>query len=180
MTFIKQIIDNSTKFLIFLLLSIIYISSSNAKLFKHYPKGKIQLTKSKTITTYLAITYRLQTRGLSSVQDEDFSENEGMLFVYQSSAKRQFWMPDTYFDLAIIFLDKDFKILAIDDKARAHPGRKNNPPIYRTKEIKAQYVLEIKKTTLNKLKGELKVGDQLKWVSSPSLEKIISKTHLLQ
>ena len=70
--------------------------------------------------------------------------NQGMLFVYKEEGPRRFWMPDTYFNLDIIFLDKNLVIVAIEKNVPHHPGRKVPPPIYSTKTYRAKYVLEIK------------------------------------
>ncbi len=62
------------------------------------------LTPSRNkLKTYLAISPEQQTRGLSRVQDKDFSDHEAMLFFYTEDSVKSFWMPDTYFDLDIFF-----------------------------------------------------------------------------
>ncbi|NQU77639.1 DUF192 domain-containing protein [Candidatus Falkowbacteria bacterium] len=46
-----------------------------------------------------------QIRGLSG--RENLEENEGMLFVYNTSETRSFWMKDMKFGLDIIFIDNE-------------------------------------------------------------------------
>ena len=39
------------------------------------------------------------------VREADFENDEGKLFFYLSYSTRTFWMPNTYFNLDIIYLD---------------------------------------------------------------------------
>lgn len=108
----------------------------------------------------LALTPEAQTKGLSGMKPQDFSEDEGMLFVYDKSGPRRFWMPDTYFNLDIYFLDANYKILAAEKNVPFHPGRQEPPLIYQTKTYNAQYVLEMKSSSpISKI---LKVGEVFK------------------
>ncbi|MDA9189620.1 DUF192 domain-containing protein [bacterium] len=101
-----------------------------------------------------------QTRGLSGVKDKDFKEDQAMLFFYSQDSIRSFWMPDTYFNLDIIFLDKDFQILYISKNVKAHPGRSEPPAIAVTKKVYCRHVLEVRADS--KITKDLKKGDKLK------------------
>jgi len=96
-----------------------------------------------------------------------------MIFVYPQDGKRRFWMPDTYFNLAIIFLDQDLKIVGLEKNVPAHPGMQEPPMIKKTETYQAQYILETKASSKFSLK--LKVGDQLKFIGSTSLSEIVLK-----
>lgn len=134
--------------------------------------------KGETISLSLSLTPEEQSKGLSGLRPEKMSQQEGMLFVYNSVAPRQFWMPDTYFNLDIIFLAPDLKVIGIEKNVPAHPGLKEPPVIYRTKTYNAQYILETKAGS--PFSGPLKIGDQLKWKGPSSLSEIRSGTHLLR
>ena len=71
------------------------------------------LTLAK-VNLQLAITRNEHTKGLSGIKPSDFPANKGMLFINDQMDKRTFWMPDTYFNLDIIFLDTNLKIVGIE------------------------------------------------------------------
>lgn len=127
--------------------------------FKTYKMRKMALPGGQLIKAYIAQSNAEQTQGLSGVKPEELSEEEGMLFWYDSTGPRMFWMPNTYINLEIIFLDKNFKILHISHNVPAHPGMQEPPAIARTPVIYAHYVLELK--TSSPLAQNLKAGDQL-------------------
>lgn len=101
-----------------------------------------------------------QVKGLSGISRKSLKTNQGALFIYGEMAPRGFWMPDTYFDLAIIFLDRDFKVVHIEKKATSHPGMKEPPIIYRTKVVEAMYVIEVPAD--NPSVFSINVGDKYK------------------
>ena len=116
--------------------------------------------RGEKISLRFAVSSSEQTKGLSGLKSHEFNENEGMLFVYDKSGPRRFWMPDTYFNLDIYFLDANYKILAAEKNVPFHPGRQEPPLIYQTKTYNAQYVLEMKSSSpISKI---LKVGEVFK------------------
>ncbi len=121
----------------------------------------------------LAISSQEQTTGLSGLSPKQFALDEGMLFVNKTMSPKKFWMPDTYFNLDIIFLDSNLKIVGIEKNVPAHPGKNEPPEIYRTKVYLSQFVLECKSGS--KFSQDLKVGDVLKFTEPKSLSEIISK-----
>ena len=130
----------------------------------------LKTATGQPIRTSLALSLETKARGLSGVRPGDFAEDRGMLFIFAEEDRRSFWMPDTYFDLDIIFLDKHLAIVALERNVPHHPGRKEPPPIYTTNHYRAKYVLEIR--ARSPLSAHIKVGDTLTWDSTPSLEQI--------
>lgn len=128
-----------------------------------YPQGQIELSNAKKITTYVAKGKDKQTQGLSGVLEEDFQDNEAMLFYYEEDGPRRFWMPDTYFNLDIFFLDKDLRVIDIERNMPAHPGHSEPPRIAQTRTITCRHVLELKSSSSYGRK--IKIGDQLTWTS---------------
>ncbi len=122
-----------------------------------------------TIQTILVYTPRDMEQGLSGVKSEDFKDDEGMLFFYLDENERHFWMPDTYFDLDIFYLDKELKILDINRKVPHYVGRANAELIPRARAVWGRHVLELKSSSA--LAAKLQVGDQLKWESKLSLKE---------
>lgn len=123
-------------------------------------KGRLATPTGELINVELAITDKQQTKGLSGRKKGSLKANQGMLFVYKSESHRSFWMPDTYFDLDIFFLNKDLTILHISRNVKHHPGRSETPPIPRTGSFKCKYVLEM--DAASPLSKKLQVGNQLK------------------
>jgi uncharacterized membrane protein (UPF0127 family) len=128
-----------------------------------YPQGKIKLTNGQELRTFVAKDVEKQTQGLSGVLKEDFEETEAMLFYYEEDGPRRFWMPDTYFNLDIFFLDKNLQVIDIERNMPAHPGRSEPPRISQTRTVKCRHVLELKSNS--ELSRAIKIGDQLTWTS---------------
>jgi len=144
------------------------------------PQGRFKIiTKNgKEIKLRLALTMAQKTQGLSGVMPEEFAEDEGMFFFYERLGPRYFWMPNTFFNLHIIFLNEDLVVLKIAANMPFHKGIDQSIPIPRTPTYLAQHVLEIKSSST--LVKEIKIGDQLKWIGALSLAEIKSNIHLLQ
>jgi hypothetical protein len=109
----------------------------------HLEKKELIVSNEK-LTIYVVHSGEDHAKGLSGIRDKDFGPKEGMLFWYKTEGVRRFWMPDTYFDLDIFFLDKDFVVIDIERDVPHHPGKSENPPIYRTREISCRHVLELR------------------------------------
>jgi uncharacterized membrane protein (UPF0127 family) len=102
-------------------------------------------------------------QGLSGIKPDQFGEDEGMLFFYLEEQEMHFWMPDTYFDLDLIYLDKNLKITEIIRKLPHYIGRANPSMIPRARGVWSRHVLEMKATSV--LSQKLKIGDSLIWIS---------------
>lgn len=126
----------------------------------------------------LALTRSQHTQGLSGLKSSEFKSNRGMLFVNPVMGPRRFWMPNTYFNLDIIFLDQDLKIVGLEKNVPAHPGTTEPPKIYVTETYQAQYVLETKAQTA--FGKQLKINDRLKFSGPISLSEITLKTRQQQ
>ena len=140
------------------------------------PNSLILPDKTRIDITRLFITPESRKRGLSGVRFQDFGSQEGALFIFSREAPRFFWMPNTYFDLDIIYLDGNLKIISIARNVPHHPSSKGKVPHVPSQ--MAQYVLEIKsKTSLAK---KIKEGMRLQFKGSISLEQIKLNTRPLQ
>ena len=171
MTTISYHLLNLTKNLIFSLLLTSQIVLGKELIKMKNPSGiEIELE--------LALTQKQHTQGLSGLKSNEFKKSKGMLFVNPSMGPRRFWMPNTYFNLDIIFLDQDLKIVAIEKNIPAHPGLTGPPAIYKTDTYLAQFVLETRADA--DFGKNLKKNDSLKLIGPTSLSEIVSKTHLLQ
>lgn len=86
------------------------------------------------------------------------AEDEGMLFVYQSSDIRTFWMKNTPLPLDIIFIDEKYKILnfAESTKPMSENSYESSGP--------AKYVIEVNAGFVKKF--NINVGDYV-FISKP-------------
>lgn len=129
--------------------------------------------QGEQIKVALAVTQDEQVQGLSGIRPDKFDPDEGMLFFYFDEDERHFWMPDTYFDLDIIFLDRQLKILDIVRKVPHYIGRENSTAIPRVRPVWARHALEMRADS--PIAQKLQTGDQLKWKSSLDLPQAEAK-----
>jgi len=138
---------------------------------------ELRTPAGQKIESRVAITPKEQEQGLSGIADSDFKDNEGMLFYYLNDDEKNFWMPDTYFDLDLFYMDKDLKILDIVRKLPHHVGRANPESIPRARPVWCRHTLEMKSSS--PLAQTLKIGDQLTWtgkLSPAEAEAILRKS----
>lgn len=76
---------------------------------------------------------------------EELPEDEGMLFVFEKEGFYPFWMKDTYFSLALIFVNSDYKIVDI------RYGKAESKKIIKSKNP-YQYVIEARPSFIMKNK----------------------------
>lgn len=143
---------------------------------KNMNSASAETPDGKSLPLILAITPEEQEKGLSGVQPNEWPGEFAMLFPSLEDTYRTFWMPDTYFDLDIFFLDKDLKIIGIERKVKHHPGRENEKLIPRTRSYLCRHVMEMHSDSSISL--SLNVGDKITWKDSYSLEQIVSNTLL--
>lgn len=67
---------------------------------------------------------------------EKMDQNQGLMFIFENDAQRFFWMKNTKIELAVIYIDKNFKVVSVN---RGIPmSRKSIPSI-----TAVRYVLEL-------------------------------------
>jgi uncharacterized membrane protein (UPF0127 family) len=82
-------------------------------------------------------------------------------------------MPDTYFDLDIIYLNRELIITDIVRNLPHYIGKANPELIPRARAVWARHALEMKATS--KISKNLKIGDKLKWQASISTQVLDEK-----
>lgn len=136
----------------------------------HFPHQVNLISPSgKVIKTKVSFKWDEQQQGLSGIKPEDFGNDEGMLFFNLEDDERNFWMPDTYFDLDLIYLDNTLKIIDIVRKLPHYIGRSSPELIPRARTVWARHTLEMKSG--GQISTELKIGDSLKWDGLISLKE---------
>ena len=153
-------------------LTLILSCTENSR-FKNYEKGVIELPSGEKLTTYLALTADEQAQGLSGVKSDEFEEDEAMLFFSLEDSMKHFWMPESYFDLDIVFLNKDLYVLDIDRGVKHFEKSGPDALIPRARPVFARHVLEVRADS--KFAKKIQPGMMLKWKSEPSLLQIESK-----
>ena len=135
---------------IFLIKSLFFfLANSNSSIFKHIEcEIKFGNNKSKFLSLDIADTFEKRSYGL--MNREKIETNEGMLFIWEDSEIREFWMKNTYLNLDLFFINQYGVIVEVFKNAKAFDERK----IISKKKVK--FVLEMKA-------GDIKanVGDNL-------------------
>jgi uncharacterized membrane protein (UPF0127 family) len=106
---------------------------------------------TSTFSVELAENDITRTKGLSG--HAPLGENDGMLFIFPSPGRYQFWMKDMLFDLDMIWIGPDWKIVDITANATAssYPDTKFQP------KQDAIAVLEV--NAFSATRRGLKIGD---------------------
>ncbi len=155
------------KLILFLSLFILLSCQSESQNQNPLKQVELQTSFGASIEATLAIDAKEQEMGLSGVKPEDFGDSEGMLFFYLQDEERHFWMPDTYFELDLFYLDKDLKIIDIVRKLPFYVGRSNPELIPRARGVWCRHVLEMKSTS--SIAQKINVGDKLIWQGKVTL-----------
>lgn len=129
--------------------------------------------KGDVIKTSVVYTPKDMEQGLSGVKSENYEDDQGMLFFYLEDNDKHFWMPDTYFDLDLIYLDQNLKIVDIIRKLPHYVGRANPDMIPRARGVWCRHTLEMKSTS--PISAKLNIGDQLTWKSKLTLTETHQK-----
>jgi len=141
--------------------------------FAHYHQGQFIIPgDSQSIETFVALTMKQQEQGLSFVKPNEMDPFQGLLFVYAQDQNLMFWMPDTFFNLDLIYLSKDLVVVDIHHNLEFFPSREPFEKIPRAKQVYARHVLEIRSDS--PLAQKIKYGMKLEWKASKDLEQILS------
>lgn len=167
-----------TKLINFLVISLLFLSCNSDAKFSKYQHAKLSLPTGENIKVYLAISEHQQVQGLSNIKKNELKDSEAMLFYGATDRERHFWMPNTHFNLDVIFLNKDFYVIDIHRNLKHFPYNEPQSEIPRSKKVICRHVLEIKSSS--PIATQIKPGMMLKWNEQMTLEQIVSDTHLQQ
>jgi uncharacterized membrane protein (UPF0127 family) len=154
--FIQQ---SRIKHILFFTLIITGLISCNDKLDKIPKEVYLLTTKGIKVKTILAVSPKDQVRGYSGTRSKDVGVKDGMLFFNTDARVRGFWMPDTYFNLDIFFLDNKMKVIDVDRDVQHHIGYGNNEDIPRARPVYATHVFEMRADS--DISKSIKIGDVL-------------------
>lgn len=157
------------------LLFTLFVSSNTYAQFinKHWGKSIMISPNKSKIEVSFAVGLKETTKGLSGMKPDQMKANEGLFFYYEKMGPMAFWMPNTFFNLDIIFIDKDLRVVAVEENMK-HFEKKGPPEeVPMTKQHHAQYVLELKAGQAKKF--GIKPGKFIKWSDKSEKVKLFRK-----
>lgn len=119
------------------------------------PDTKTIYIKNIPIKVLVANTAQTQKKGL--MYKKSLPKEMGMLFVFENEGPHSFWMKNTLIPLTMIWIDKDNKIVHIEDNAK--PCYKDPCQIYYSPKA-SKYVLEVNASFATT--NDILVGDEVK------------------
>jgi uncharacterized membrane protein (UPF0127 family) len=120
--------------------------------------------KNKKLEVQIAKSKEEHQTGL--MHRRSISSNFGMLFVFDREQESSFWMKNTHIPLSIAFIDKNKKIIQIED---LEPGELD--PVKSSKKVIA--ALEVPRGWFKK--NEISLGDSVKYNSTSGNKPISIK-----
>ena len=151
------------------LLLILLMTAARAGAFE-IPKGAdgaaLALPDGFKVKVELALTPEAQEKGL--MFRKELAGDRGMLFVFNESGEKTFWMKNTFVELDIVFLDKDLKTVKVFHRVTpSTPGQSDSEVA--TVGATAMHVLELAGGTARK--HGIKPGTGLKISFPPAAKK---------
>lgn len=123
--------------IVFLFAIILFYPNFSFALFER--KGQVEITttdgKLQKFNVEFARSEAEKATGL--MFRERLADDEGMLFMWNTSSLRQFWMKNTLIDLDIIFINSNYRVVHIEASAKKGSSR------IISSILPIQYVLEI-------------------------------------
>jgi uncharacterized membrane protein (UPF0127 family) len=150
--------NNIGKKVIILLLSIAfayYIA------FFHVSKPNITEIKVNDQVVFVQVADSDAERALGLSFTQELKNDAGMLFVFDVIGVKNFWMRDMNYDLDIIWIDENKKVVGFFEDVKKESYNKLHPEysrIYKSPET-TKYVLELNAGSIKNLK--IKVGDSI-------------------
>ncbi len=114
------------------------------------------------VVAELAVTEAQRQRGL--MFRDNLSEDQAMLFIFETEGIYPFWMKNMKFSIDILWLDKDRRIVHIEAEVPPCPG--DPCPSYGPSQA-AQYVLELRAGWVKR--HGLRLYDKLEFILPPKL-----------
>ncbi len=108
-----------------------------------FGRGTLNIHQNgRKVTLRVEVASTVETRSYGLMLRKALDDNAGMLFVFEEDGKWGFWMKDTLVPLSIGFIDKQWRLLEIQDMAVAVDPRAGPWPIYEPKAA-YRYALEV-------------------------------------
>lgn len=103
------------------------------------PTGKVVLETAprQAIELTVEVASTDATRQLGLMFREELKEDEGMLFIFPTERRNSFWMRNTLIPLDMLFIDSEWKVVGIVERAQPQTDDPRGVPRM------SQYVLEV-------------------------------------
>lgn len=115
-------------------------------LFIHEKQKTIVVSGKELKTTKVFSNPYLINKGLSGLSSTEFKPTDLALFIHDDEDYVQYWMPNTLFNICIIFIKKDGLVIGKEclSKFPYVANKENRHLIPKTKTYKAKFVIEIR------------------------------------
>ena len=123
--------------IVFLFAIILFYPDFSFALFEHKGQVEIATTDGKLQKFNVEFARSEAEKATGLMFRERLADDEGMLFMWNTSSLRQFWMKNTLINLDILFIDSDYRVVHIEESAQ-----KGSLSIISSL-LPVQYVLEI-------------------------------------
>jgi uncharacterized membrane protein (UPF0127 family) len=130
----------------------------------------LRLADGSTLRLRLALSDADKRQGLSGLRETDFAEDEALLMLNFNSNQRAINMGDTWFDIDVFFLDNDIRVVGLQRRLKAHPGRTEPPPIENSQWVFARHIMEMRSGS--RYAERIRQGMVLRWTSQPAEKEI--------
>ena len=123
--------------IVFLIAIILFYPNFSFALFERKGQVEIATTDGKLQKFNVEFARSEAEKATGLMFRERLADDEGMLFMWNTSSPRQFWMKNTLINLDILFIDSDYRVVHIEESAQKGSLR------IISSLLPAQYVLEI-------------------------------------
>ncbi len=114
---------------------------------RKYPLKSLEYTNTiiddNVFKLYIADTESKRNEGLSCIHPNELNDDEGMLFIFPSSTEVDFWMKDMNFNLDLLLLDNEKRVLQISQMNHSHPEQ-----VYSSGNNRIRYAIELKESRI--------------------------------
>ena len=123
--------------IVFLIAIILFYPNFSFALFERKGQVEIVTTDGKLQKFNVEFARSEAEKAIGLMFRERLADDEGMLFMWNTSSLRQFWMRNTLINLDILFIDSDYRVVHIEESAQKGSLR------IISSLLPVQYVLEI-------------------------------------
>ncbi len=123
--------------IVFLFAIILFYPNFSFALFERKGQVEIVTTDGKLQKFNVEFARSEAEKATGLMFRERLADDEGMLFMWNTSSLRQFWMKNTLINLDILFIDSDYRVVHIEESAQKGSLR------IISSLLPVQYVLEI-------------------------------------
>ena len=123
--------------IVFLFAIILFYPNFSFALFERKGQVEIITTDGKLQKFNVECARSEAEKAIGLMFRERLADDEGMLFMWNTSSLRQFWMRNTLINLDILFIDSDYRVVHIEESAQKGSLR------IISSLLPVQYVLEI-------------------------------------